>query len=141
MKLRNSYLINFFILKQAFAAAQLNGDWSQLTSEMSAVLGPEAVGATAGGGVDVLAQASQLIQNFVSSSPLADKVDNNQPGVSSSSVQTQSQVPSGVGSYMAMAENYANRITKVINGPEPNQFNQNNLSEEDQIAQQSVITR
>ncbi len=46
---------------QAFAAAQLNGDWSQLESEMSAVLGPEAVGITARP-PDVLAQASQIIQ-------------------------------------------------------------------------------
>jgi hypothetical protein len=34
---------------QAFAAAQLNGDWSQLETEMAAVLGPEAVGLNAGG--------------------------------------------------------------------------------------------
>ena len=49
---------------QAFAAAQLNGDWSQLTTEMAAVLGPEAVGLSAGP-QDVLAQASQIIQNLV----------------------------------------------------------------------------
>ena len=41
---------------------------------------------------------------------------------------------------MAMANNYANRLTRVVNGPDPNQLNQN-LSEEDQIAQQSMITR
>jgi hypothetical protein len=55
-------------------------------------------------------------------------------------VQTQSEVPSGLGYYMAVANNYANRINKVITGPEPTTLNQN-LSEEDQIAQQSIVTR
>ncbi len=112
---------------------------------MAAVLGPEAVGLTAGGqqqqqqSGDVISQASQIIQNIVGGSGNVDKVDT-PPGVSSSSVSTTSQVPSGINYYMAMAENYANRITKVINGPEVNQFNPN-LSEEDQIAQQSIVTR
>ncbi len=112
---------------------------------MAAVLGPEAVGLTAGGqqqqqqSGDVISQASQIIQNIVGGSGNVDKVDT-PPGVSSSSVPTTSQVPSGINYYMAMAENYANRITKVINGPEVNQFNPN-LSEEDQIAQQSIVTR
>ena len=70
----------FLFVSQAFAAAQLNGDWTKLESEMSAVLGPEAVGLTGSGGIqapDVLAQASQLIQNFVGTAPGsgADKVD------------------------------------------------------------------
>jgi hypothetical protein len=70
----------FLFVSQAFAAAQLNGDWTKLESEMSAVLGPEAVGLSGSGGIqapDVLAQASQLIQNFVGTSPGsgADKVD------------------------------------------------------------------
>ena len=113
---------------------------------MAAVLGPEAVGMTAGGqqqqqqGGDVLAQASQMIQNIVGGSSNVNQVDTPSPGVSSSSVPSTSQVPSGINYYMAMAENYANRITKVINGPEVNQFNPN-LSEEDQIAQQSIVTR
>jgi hypothetical protein len=61
-------------------------------------------------------------------------------GQTSSVVQTQSEVPSGLGYYMAVANNYANRINKVITGPEPTTLNQN-LSEEDQIAQQSIVTR
>ena len=61
-------------------------------------------------------------------------------GVTSSVVQTQSQVPSGLGYYMAVANNYANRINKVIAGPDPNQPNLN-PSEEEQIAQQSIVTR
>ena len=58
----------------------------------------------------------------------------------SQSTVSQSTVPSGISYYMAMANNYANRLTRVVNGPDPNQLNQN-LSEEDQIAQQSMITR
>lgn len=53
---------------------------------------------------------------------------------------SQSEVPTGLGYYMAMANSYANRLNRVVNGPEPNQFNPN-LSDEEQIAQQSMITR
>ena len=58
----------------------------------------------------------------------------------SSSTVSQSEVPTGLGYYMAMANSYANRLNRVVNGPEPNQFNPN-LSDEEQIAQQSMITR
>ena len=57
----------------------------------------------------------------------------------SSSTVSQSEVPTGLGYYMAMANSYANRLNRVVNGPEPNQFNPN-LSDEEQIAQQSMIT-
>jgi hypothetical protein len=61
-------------------------------------------------------------------------------GGTSSSTVSQSQVPSGINYYMAMANNYANRINRVISGPDPNQLSPN-LSEEEQIAQQSILTR
>lgn len=70
-------LLTFFYV-QAFAAAQLNGDWSQLEIEMAAVLGPEAVGLSAGAvrPPDVIAQASQIIQNLVTGpGGGGDKVD------------------------------------------------------------------
>lgn len=103
---------------------------------MAAVLGPEAVGLNANVGSGATAPANNVVaqmQDYVSGPvPVStSSISVSSPVPISSS--TSSVDPSGLGYYMAVANNYADRLTKVINGPDPSAPNSNNLSEDDQV--------
>lgn len=117
----------------------MNGDWSQLELEMAAVLGPEAVGlnANAGGASGVIAPANNNVavqmQDYVSGPGQVSTSSVSVASPGSISTSTTSVAPSGLGYYMEIANNYADRLTKVINGPDPSLPNNNYLNEDDQV--------
>ncbi len=90
---------------KAFSSAQLDGDWSHLEAEMAAVLGPEAVG--------------------------VNEINSNEVEVSTNSISTSTTTaaPSGLGYYMAVANNYVDRFAKVFYEPDPSDF----LSEDEKV--------
>lgn len=91
---------------------------------MATYLGSDAVNGPSTGS-NIIAQAANLIQGFVSS-PSAPSP------TSTSSAATSSLVPSGLGYYVSMANNYADKINKVISGPDPS-LPTYNISEEDKV--------
>lgn len=100
---------------------------------MAAVLGPDAVnGVSASSGTNMFAQAANLIQSFVASPSAGPTSSVSSPETVISPVTTSSVVPSGLGYYVAVANNYADKLNKVINGPDPS-IPDYNLSEEDKV--------
>lgn len=101
---------------------------------MAAVLGPEAVGLSANGGAvsNPIIQPTNLIGEAISGPGQVSTSSVSIPSPVSTSTSTSSVAPSGLGYYMAVANNYADRLTKVINGPDPSAPN-TNLSEDDQV--------
>ena len=116
-------------LQQAFATAQLQGDWSKLEKLIAEVLGIEAINSPQ---VGLAAVASQLLTGASGAST--------RPGQSqvSSSVGTQDD---GTG-IVAQASNFIKRIDKVIN-PEPVKLKPNGQPVDPTLAirNQNIVTR
>jgi hypothetical protein len=101
---------------------------------MASVLGPEAVGLNANsGGVAPAVNVVPQMQDYGSGPGQVSTSSVSVASPVSVSTSTSSVAPSGLGYYMAVANSYADRLTKVINGPDPSAPNTNNLSEDDQV--------
>jgi hypothetical protein len=130
-------------LQQAFATAQIKGDWTPLEREIANVLGASAINQPGVGlasltsavsgptsaainniGSDLISQASQLVSSFVGGNNIAsDKIGTTGSSSSTSSVSTSSVGGGGGGGgvgdggILSQASSVLNRLQKVINPP------------------------